>query len=94
MPRTVLALDESTEWVNCGMSLAEVAATRTEDAILDFVASHDGAVAHGFILAEVEGRTEGKVRALRNLANTGRLKRFGAGNRSDPMMYSFPFSRV
>ena len=94
MPRTVLALDESTGWVNVGVQLSEIAAAKTEDAILDFVASHEGAVAHKIILEEVEGRRERKVRALRSLAESGRLHRFGSGNRKDPMLYSVPHSQL
>ena len=94
MARTVLALDESTGWVNVGVPLSEIAAAKTEDAILDFVASHEGAVAHKIILDEVEGRRERKVRALRSLAESGRLQRFGSGNRKDPMLYSVPHSQL
>ena len=94
MPRTVLALDESTGWVNVGVQLSEIAAAKTEDAILDFVASYPGAVAHKIILEEVEGRRERKVRALRKLADSGRLHRFGSGNRKDPMLYSVPHSQL
>ena len=94
MPRTVVTLDESTGWVNIGSTLAEVATKRLEDSILDFVAGQEGAVRHGVILEEVEGKTERKVRALRFMAEHGTLHRHGTGTRKDPIFYSVPHSRL